>query len=386
LYELPDGRQFIRSGAMSRFSKLLIIAALAVAVAGVLVEKHRLRTDLAYVALPATGLPCLVELDAVDCAPCRAMAAVLKGLQRECAGRLAVEVIDVRAHRDIKAAYRVRFSPTQVFKDASGAELFRHEGFMAREDILAKWRDLGYDLQAGAGATGFLARLFGALSHAVAGAPQVAFLAAFLWGVLSVLLSPCHLANVPLVIGFIAGQGRITARRAFGLSALFAVGILTMIGVVGAVTVAAGRLAGDAGPFARYLMAAVLFAVGLHFFDVVPLPWSSAGLIGSRRKGAPAALICGLLFGVALGPCTFAYLAPMVSVTLSVAATSLAYGALLLLAYGLGHCSVIVLAGTSTEWVQRGLNWNENSTGARFLKRTCGALILLGGAYLLYVA
>jgi cytochrome c-type biogenesis protein len=372
---------------MSRIGKILIVAALAAAVAGVLVEKRRQRADRARsAALPAAGLPRLVELDAVDCAPCTAMAAVLDGLRRECAGSLDIEVIDVRAHRDIEAAYRVRFSPTQLFKDSSGAELFRHEGFMSREDILAKWREVGYDLRAPAGATGFLARLFGALSHAVAGAPLVALSAAFLWGVLSVVLSPCHLANIPLVIGFIAGQGRITTRRAFGLSALFAAGILTMIGVVGGITVAAGRLAGDVGPFARYLVAAVLFAVGLHFFDMLPLPWSGAGLIGTRRKGAPAALICGLLFGVALGPCTFAYMAPMLGVTFNVAAASLAYGALLLLAYGLGHCSVIVLAGTSTEWVQRGLDWNENSSGARCLKRCCGALILLGGAYMLYVA
>ncbi len=375
------------SWTMSRIGRFLIVAALAVAVAGVLAEKHRQRAGRARaMALPAAGLPRLVELDAVDCAPCKAMQSVLAGLQRECAGRLAIEVVDVRAHRDIEAAYRVRFSPTQVFTDSSGAELFRHEGFMPREDILAKWRELGYDLQAPAGAAGLLVRLFGALSHAVAGTPLVALAAAFLWGVLSVVLSPCHLANIPLVIGFIAGQGRITTRRAFGLSALFAVGILTMIGVVGGVTVAAGRLAGDAGPFARYLMAAVLFAVGLHFFDVLPLPWSGAGLIGTQRKGAAAALICGLLFGVALGPCTFAYMAPMVSVAFSVAAASLAYGALLLLAYGLGQCSVIVLAGTSTEWVQRELNWNENARGARWLKRACGALILLGGAYMLYIA
>ncbi len=355
--------------------------------AGVLVEKHRQWADRARAAaVPAVGLPRLVELDAVDCAPCKAMQTVLGDLQRECAGSLSVEVIDVRAHRDIEAAYRVRFSPTQVFESPSGAELFRHEGFMPREDILAKWRELGYDLRAPAGATGVLERLFGALSRAVTGAPLVALGAAFLWGVLSVVLSPCHLANIPLVIGFIAGQGRITTRRALGLSALFAAGILMMIGVVGGVTVAAGRLAGDAGPFARYLMAAVLFAVGLHFFDVMPLPWSGAGLIGTRRRGAPAALICGLLFGVALGPCTFAYMAPMIGAAFTVAASSLAYGALLLLAYGLGHCSVIVLAGTSTEWVQRGLNWNVNSIGARWLKRACGALILLGGAYMLCVA
>jgi cytochrome c-type biogenesis protein len=372
---------------MSRIGRVLVVAALGIAVAGALVEKHRQRADRARAAvIPASGLPRLVELDAVDCAPCKAMAAVLDSLQRECAGNLAIEVIDVRAHRDIEAAYRVRFSPTQVFQDSSGAELFRHEGFMSREDILAEWRQLGYDLRAPAGGAGLLVRLFGALSHAVAGTPLVALLAAFLWGVLSVLLSPCHLANIPLVIGFIAGQGRITTRRAFGLSALFAAGILTMIGVVGCVTVAAGRLAGDAGPFARYLMAAVLFAVGLHFFGVLPLPWSSGGLIGMRRKGTTAALICGLLFGVALGPCTFAYMAPMVSVAFSVAAANLAYGAFLLLAYGLGHCSVIVLAGTSAEWVQRGLDWNENSRGARSLKRACGALILFGGAYMLYAA
>jgi cytochrome c-type biogenesis protein len=375
------------SGTTSRIGKFIIVAALAAAVAGVLVEKHRQRADRARAAaLPAAGLPRLVELDAVDCAPCRTMSAVLGGLRRECAGRLDIEVIDVRAHRDVEAAYRVRFSPTQVFKDSSGAELFRHEGFMPREDILSKWRELGYDLKVPASATGFLARLFGALSHAVTGAPLIALSAAFLWGVLSVLLSPCHLANIPLVIAFIAGQGRITARRAFGLSALFAAGILVMIGVVGGITVAAGRLAGDAGLFARYLAAAVLFVVGLHFFDVLPLPWSGAALTGTRRRGAPAALICGLLFGVALGPCTFAYMAPMLGVTFNVAAASLAYGALLLLAYGFGHCSVIVMAGTSTEWVERGLNWNENSTGARYLKRACGALILLGGAYMLYVA
>jgi cytochrome c-type biogenesis protein len=76
----------------------------------------------------------------------------------------------------------------------------------------------------------------------------------------------------------------------------------------------------------------------------------------------------------------------MLGVTFKVASTHLAYGIVLLLAYGVGHCSVIVLAGTSTELVQRYLNWNEKSKGTIVVKRVCGLLVILGGLYLIYVA
>jgi len=99
-----------------------------------------------------------------------------------------------------------------------------------------------------------------------------------------------------------------------------------------------------------------------------------------------AAFILGLVFGIALGPCTFAYMAPMLGVTWKLAATNMGYGVLLLAVYGVGHCSVIVLAGTSTELVQRYLNWNEKSKGAVIVKKVCGVLVLLGGLYLIYIA
>jgi cytochrome c-type biogenesis protein len=79
-------------------------------------------------------------------------------------------------------------------------------------------------------------------------------------------------------------------------------------------------------------------------------------------------------------------MAPMLGVTLRMAATNFAYGALLLLLYGIGHCSVIVLAGTFTEVVQHYLNWSERSRGAVVLKKICGVLVILGGVYLLYTA
>lgn len=228
--------------------------------------------------------------------------------------------------------------------------------------------------------------LFTGLSRAVEGSAGIALGAAFAWGVLSILLSPCHLASIPLIVGFIDQQGRITMRRAFTISLLFAVGILITIGLVGAITAAAGRMMGDVGRWGNYAVAVIFFVVGLHLLEVIRLPMPGAAQPGMKRKGMLAALILGLVFGVALGPCTFAYMAPMLAVTFKLAATHLTYGILLLLLYGVGHCSVIVLAGTFTEVVQHYLDWNEKSRGAVVLRKVCGVLVLLGGLYLIYTA
>jgi cytochrome c-type biogenesis protein len=77
-------------------------------------------------------------------------------------------------------------------------------------------------------------------------------------------------------------------------------------------------------------------------------------------------------------------MAPMLGVTFKLAATNFLYGALLLLAYGVGHCSVIVAAGTSTELVQRFLDWNEQSKGVTVVKCVCGVMVMLAGVYLLW--
>ncbi len=229
-------------------------------------------------------------------------------------------------------------------------------------------------------------RLFTTLTRAVEATPAIAISAAFLWGILSILLSPCHLSSIPLIVGFIDKQGRMSTRRAFVISTLFAVGILITIAAIGVITAAAGRMLGDVGRYGNYFVAVIFFLVGLHLLDVIPMPWSGPGQVGMKRKGLLAAFILGLVFGIAIGPCTFAYMAPMLAVTFRVASTALLYGIILLLAYGVGHCSVIVLAGTSTGLVQRYLNWNEKSKGAVIVKRVCGVLVILGGLYLIYVA
>ena len=229
-------------------------------------------------------------------------------------------------------------------------------------------------------------QLFTNLSHAVEGAPLIALTASVVWGILSIILSPCHLASIPLIVGFISEQGQVTARRAFWTSTLFAVGILITIAVIGVITAAAGRMMGDVGRYGNYFVALIFFAVGLHLLGVIPMPFSGPGQVGMRRKGLLAAFILGLVFGIALGPCTFAYMAPMLAVTFKLAKSAPLYGASLLMAYGVGHFAVIVVAGTSTELVQRFLNWNEHSKGVTIVKCICGALVLIAGLYLLWSA
>jgi cytochrome c-type biogenesis protein len=229
-------------------------------------------------------------------------------------------------------------------------------------------------------------QIFTALGHAVEGSPVIALGASAVWGVLSILLSPCHLASLPLIVGFISGQGRVSTARAFWIATLFSVGILLTIAAIGIITAAAGRMMGDVGSWGNYFVAAIFFVVGLHLVGVIPLSFSGPGQVNMKRRGLLAAFILGLVFGVALGPCTFAYMAPMLAVTFKLANSNPFYSASLLLAYGVGHCAVIVLAGTFTEIVERYLKWNDQSKGVAVLKTICGVLVILGGVWLIYTA
>jgi len=231
-----------------------------------------------------------------------------------------------------------------------------------------------------------LEQLFITLTRAVEGTAAIALGASFLWGILSILLSPCHLGSIPLIVGFIQGQGQVTTRRAFVLASVFAGGILVTIALIGVITAAMGRMMGDVGPWGSYFVAAIFILVGLYLLDIIKLNFGGAQVSSRYGSGVWAALVLGLVFGIALGPCTFAYMAPMLAVALTVGASAPLYAAALLLVYGVGHCSVIVAAGTSAEAVQGYLDWNERSRGTIIVKRVCGALVILAGLYMIHTA
>lgn len=338
----------------------------------------------------AGKLPRLLELGSTTCVPCQMMEKVLESLRHGYQGRLQVDFIDVTTNPDAGRRYQIKLIPTQIFFSPEGKELFRHEGFFPEVEIITQWQRLGYQLEQQKGIApaaekpGGLASLFSSLGQAVTGTPAITLLAAFAWGILSILLSPCHLASIPLVVGFIDQQGRMSIKRAALIATLFAVGILLTIALIGALTGAAGRMMGDLGPYANYGVAVIFLLVALQLADVISLGWNAPETIAIKRKGLLAAFLLGLFFGIALGPCTFAYMAPMLAISFKIATTHAIYAMALLLAYGTGHCSIIILAGTFTEVLQRYLNWSEKSRGALILKKTCASLVLLGGLYLIY--
>jgi len=141
---------------MSKVWKIALVAALAAAVAIVIIDKQKGSspgTDAdkgaAELSRSGAGLPRLVDLGSTTCIPCKMMAPILEELKKEYEGNLQVEFLDVMANPDAATPYKISLIPTQVFFDASGKERFRHEGFFAKEDILAKWKELGIDLGAG---------------------------------------------------------------------------------------------------------------------------------------------------------------------------------------------------------------------------------------------
>jgi cytochrome c-type biogenesis protein len=226
--------------------------------------------------------------------------------------------------------------------------------------------------------------LFEWLSTSMGQSAGISFFASFVWGILSILLSPCHLSSIPLIVGFIDGQGKVQTKRAFLLATIFSFGILITITLIGVVTGLTGRMLGDIGPYGNYIVAVILFVVGLYLLEIINLPFLNPAFHSDfKMKRFFASFILGLIFGVAIGPCTFAYMAPMLGIVFKIAMTNFVYAISLILFYALGHCSVIILAGTFTGAVQQYLNWNEKSKGAVILKKICGFLIIIGAIYLL---
>lgn len=148
---------------MNKSVKVAIVAVLIVAVIAVIAAKRnkpgpnapsgenapaagQLPAEYKPENLTGKGLPTLIDLGAETCIPCKMMAPILEGLKKEFAGTLDVHFLNVNEYAELVSEYDVRVIPLQIFYDASGQELFRHEGFFSKEDILAKWKELGVDL------------------------------------------------------------------------------------------------------------------------------------------------------------------------------------------------------------------------------------------------
>ncbi len=227
--------------------------------------------------------------------------------------------------------------------------------------------------------------IFSYLTTALDGSFTLALFAAAGWGVLSIMLSPCHLSGIPLVIGYISSRGQIKVKHSFYLALMFSIGILITIALIGLITVLMGRLMGDVGVWGNYMLAALFIIMGLYLMDIVHWDWNRGPVGHSQRGGLWGAFLLGLLFGIGLGPCTFAFLAPLLGVVFRTATNDWLKSVMLIGAFGFGHCAVIVAAGSLTNLVQRYLNWSDSSKTILYIKRTAGFLVTLGGLYFVYI-
>ncbi|MCB2188999.1 MAG: cytochrome C biosynthesis protein [Deltaproteobacteria bacterium] len=207
-------------------------------------------------------------------------------------------------------------------------------------------------------------------------------LGAFLWGLVSVALSPCHLASIPLIITYVAGQERAVApRQAVGYAAVFTGGLFLTIAAVGVISSLLGRLLGDVGPYWSLAVGAVLLWVSLDMLGLAHLPLSGRHLARLRVRGLHGALILGLAYGVLSGSCTFGFLAPILAVTSL--QTSLYASGLMIVLFGLGHALPIAVAGSSTALAGKVLAGDSFQEGSRWFRRAAGVGIGLLGLYFL---
>lgn len=229
-----------------------------------------------------------------------------------------------------------------------------------------------------------LDQLFLMVNSWMTGSIGLALLGSFLWGMVSVLFSPCHLASIPLIIAYVGGQQKIVeGRRAAMFALLFSLGLFLTIAMIGLLCALLGRMLGDVGPYWTIPVGLLLLWVAFDMLGATnkcSLP--GGGLLTKMRiKGAGGALTLGLAYGILSGSCTFGFIAPLLAII--TVQEKIVTGLLLITMFAAGHCLPIAVAGSSTALIRKLL---ENSTMQRaggWFRR--GAGVVIGGLGLYFI-
>jgi cytochrome c biogenesis protein CcdA len=211
--------------------------------------------------------------------------------------------------------------------------------------------------------------------------PWMAFLVVFLGGVLTAS-NPCVLAMIPLMIGFVGGTKELTGfKKSLLFSLFFVVGLSITFSIMGLIAATTGRLLGDIGSVWRYIVVGICFLMGIHLLEIFKIPLPRINVGNPKTTGFIGAFLMGMLFGVVSTPCAVPILT--VILVLIAAKGSIVYGLGLLFFYALGHCALIVIAGTSIG-AAKGLLESKRFQRANFyLRKVAAVLIILVGVFFL---
>jgi len=211
--------------------------------------------------------------------------------------------------------------------------------------------------------------------------PILAYGASYLGGVIATA-SPCILASIPLVIGYVGGYAGGNKKQALIYSLTFVVGLALVMSGLGAIAALMGTMFGDVGTYWYFVVAVILMVMGLQLAGIIKLKLGGdTQKFLPQRTGLLGALILGMLFGLVLSPCA----SPVLAVILTLAAVQgkVVYGSTLLFAYALGQGSLIILAGTFTGVINNFLQSRGAKAGA-VLQQVAGCLLFFVGAYIFF--
>lgn len=202
----------------------------------------------------------------------------------------------------------------------------------------------------------------------------------FLWGMISVLFSPCHLASIPLIVAYVGGQQKaLVPRQAAGYAVAFSIGLFITIAVIGAICALLGRMLGDIGSYWQILIGAVLIWVALGMLGVEKCSMSGSLLYRLNFKGLPGALALGLGYGILSGSCTFGFIAPILAII--TVQQEVATGILFILLFAVGHCLPIAVAGSSSAVVRKLVENSAWQGAGSWFRKAAGTAICLLGVY-----
>lgn len=212
------------------------------------------------------------------------------------------------------------------------------------------------------------------------GGVLIAAVGCFLWGVVSVALSPCHMASIPLIVSYVAGQDKaLKVRDAAYYAGVFSIGLFISIAMVGIICSLLGRMLGEIGPYWTILVGVILIWVALDMWGVSGCSMSGSLLGRIRIKGLIGALVLGLAYGVLSGSCTFGFIAPILAII--TIQQKILIGIIYILLFGIGHCIPIAVAGSSTAKVKKLLESSSFHEGSLWFKKCAGAAIAVLGLY-----
>jgi cytochrome c-type biogenesis protein len=218
------------------------------------------------------------------------------------------------------------------------------------------------------------------VNHWMTGGASLALVGCFLWGTVSVLFSPCHLASIPLMVAYVGGQKeQPRPLQAIQYSIVFTTGLFISIAAIGIICALLGRMLGDVGNYWQIIIGIVLVWVSLGMFGVKGCSLGSGLLHRLKFKGLLGALGLGMAYGTLSGSCTFGFIAPILAVI--TVQQQIASGVLMILFFAVGHCLPIVIAGSSTALVRRILENSAWQGAGNWFRKGAGAMIGCLGLY-----